>query len=292
MIQSMTGFADKNFSSPSFSLKISIRTLNHRNFDWNYRGYPIREVESRIRALCQKKISRGRVDVTLDFSFSDAAKWEVFINHELLKEVLTSVNRAAKNIIGDISLSIDTLFNIPQVLELRRKNLSEKDILFLEGCFVKTLDELIRVRRREGRELKREIRAGVQRIQLSLGRLKKHAIQQPEIIREKMHHRLQELSGDVSISEDKIMEEAVLFALRYDINEEITRLKSHLGFLRELLSERQREPVGRQMDFVTQELFRETNTISSKSQHMTISKECLAIKGELESIRQQIQNIE
>ncbi|MBN1224768.1 MAG: YicC family protein [Candidatus Aminicenantes bacterium] len=292
MIQSMTGFAERSFTFPSFTLKVSIRTLNHRYFDWNYRGFPIREVESRLRAFCKKRIHRGRVEVSLDVSFSDAAKWEICINHELLAQVLSSVDKAAENVLRNVSLSIDNLFNIPHVLEMKRKDFNEEEILFLEKCFVRTLEDLVRVRRREGRELKKEIQDGIRRVHLALKRLEKYTGKQPELIRKKMRERLRELNDGTSLSEERILEEASLFALRYDLNEEMTRLKSHLGFFRELLASPQEEPVGRQMDFVTQELFRETNTISSKSQYLAVSKECLTIKGELESIRQQVQNIE
>jgi len=292
MIQSMTGFAERSFTSRYFALKISIRTLNHRYFDWNYHGFPIKEVESRLRAACNKKIHRSRVDVTVDVTFSDAAKWEIRVNKDLLGQVLSSIEEASNNIFQSVSLSIDNLFNIPHVLEIKRKNFDEKEILFLEKCFDRTLDDLVKVRKREGRELKKDINAGLRKMDLALKRLERQAEKQPLLIREKMEERLKELCEDASFSEDKLAEEAVLFAIRYDVTEEIARLKSHLGFFRELLALSHDGPVGRKMDFVSQELFRETNTIGSKSQDVSVSKECLLLKSEVESIRQQVQNIE
>ena len=107
-----------------------------------------------------------------------------------------------------------------------------------------------------------------------------------------MRERITNLSEDIPLPEERIVEEAAFLAQKYDLSEEMARLRTHLLYFRELLTSRKREPVGRQMDFVTQELYRETNTISSKSQDIAITQICLAIKGELEGIRQQIQNIE
>jgi len=292
MMNSMTGFSEKCFDSRALSLKISIRTLNHRFFDWNYRGFPLKELESRLRSLCQKKIHRGRVDITFDIDFLDSSKWDIRINQELLGQILSALDKATRKILGDASLSIDNLFNIPHVVELKRKNLTEKEVLFLERCFVKTLDELVRVRKREGTELMREIQTHTQKINLSLKSLEKLVKKQPDLMRKKMRERISDLSEDIPLSEERLVEEAAFLAHKYDLSEEMARLRSHLQYIRELLVSRRRGPVGRQMDFVTQELYRETNTIGSKSQDIAITQECLAIKGELEGIRQQIQNIE
>ena len=112
MIASMTGFSEKCFDSSTLSVKISIRTLNHRFFDWNYRGFPLKELENRLRSLCQKKIHRGRVDITFDVNFLDSAKWEIRINQDLLGQILSTLDRAARKAPGAASLSIDNLFNI------------------------------------------------------------------------------------------------------------------------------------------------------------------------------------
>lgn len=292
MMNSMTGFSEKCFNSPSLALKISIRTLNHRFFDWNYRGFPLKELENRLRSLCQKKIHRGRVDITFDIDFQNSSKWEIQINQDLLEQILSILDQATRKILRNASLSIDNLFNIPHVVEMRRKNLTEKEALFLERSFVKTLEELVRVRKREGAELMKEIKSHTQKISQSIKSLEKLVKKQPALMQKKMQERISDLSENIPLSEGRIVEEAAFLAQKYDLSEEMARLRSHLQYFRELSASRGREPVGRQMDFLTQELFRETNTISSKSQDIAITQECLAIKSELEGIRQQIQNIE
>ena len=292
MITSMTGFSEKCFDSSFLSVKVSIRTLNHRFFDWNCRGFPLKELENRFRSLCQRKIYRGRVDLTFDIDFLDSAKWEIRINQDLLGQILSALDKATRKALGNTSLSIDNLFNIPHVVEMKRKNLTEKEALFLEKCFVKTLDELVRARKREGTELMKEILSHTRQINQSLKSLEKQVKKQPALLRDKLRERISDLSKDIPISEERLVEEAAFLAQKYDLSEEMARLRSHLRFFRELLASRGIEPVGKQMDFVAQELYRETNTIGSKSQDIGITQECLAIKSELEGIRQQIQNIE
>jgi uncharacterized protein (TIGR00255 family) len=242
--------------------------------------------------LCQKKIYRGRIDITFDVDFLDSAKWEIRINQDLLGQILSALDKATSKALGSASLSIDNLFNIPHVVEMKRKNLTEKEAQFLERCFLKTLDELLRARKREGAELMREIQTHTRKINQFLKSLEKLVKKQPALLQGKMRDRISDLSKDMPISEERLVEEAAFLAQKYDLSEEMARLRAHLRYLRELLASRGKDPVGKQMDFVTQELYRETNTIGSKSQDIAITQECLAIKGELEGIRQQIQNIE
>ncbi len=292
MIFSMTGFAEKTCESKTLAVKISVRTLNHRYFDWNYRGYPIKELEQRMRAVCQKKIRRGRVDVTFDIHFLDSAKWDIQINEGLLCNILDSLEKVSRKISKKVSFKVDDLFSLPHVFELKKKDFTEIEVLFLERCFAQTLDGLIQCRMREGRELKKEIQAHLAGIGEILSRIDKRAKKQPLHIQSKMRERLLNLGNETSLPEDRLLEEAAIIAQRYDLREEIERLKCHLKYFRELLSSKASEPVGRRLDFVVQEFYREANTINSKSQDISITQECMRLKSELESIRQQIQNIE
>jgi uncharacterized protein (TIGR00255 family) len=292
MILSMTGFAEKTCESKSLSVKITIRTLNHRFFDWNYRGYPIKDMEQQIRSVSQKKIKRGRIDVTFEIHFVDPSKWDIQINEGLLSDILNSLDDVSAKISKKVSFKVENLFNLPHVFELKRKDFNKQEAGFLLRCFETTLDDLVRSRLREGRALKKELQAHVRNIGQVLPKINKLAKKQPLHIREKLKERLLTLGNDVALSEDKLLGEAALIAQRYDLREEIERLKCHLSYFRELLVTKGSEPLGRKMDFVIQELFRETNTINSKSQDIAITQECMRLKSELESIRQQIQNIE
>ena len=292
MIQSMTGFAEKKFDHKSFSLKVTIKSLNHRFFDWNYRGNPIKGTENRLRSLCRQKIHRGRIDVYIDVDFVDKARWELQINEELLSIILSSMHKVSSRLQDNVSFNLENLFTIPHIAELKRKDLSNDELDFIETCFVKTLQELIKVRWREGRELKKEIRGHIRNIKAAARGIERMSKKQPTFIRRKLRERLLEIGGENSISEEKLLEETAYLAQRYDISEEVERIRSHLTYFQELLSPQEQEPLGKRLDFLAQELFREANTINSKAQDIEIIKESLTIKGELESIRQQVQNLE
>jgi uncharacterized protein (TIGR00255 family) len=292
MIFSMTGFAEKTYESKTLSVKITIRTLNHRFFDWNYRGFPIKDMEQRMRAVCHKTIRRGRVDVSFDIQFVDPSKWDIQINEGLLADILNSLDEVSAKISQNVSFKVENLFSLPHVFELKRKDLTQEEAHFLLRCFETTLDDLVRSRSREGRELKKEMQSHSRSIGQVLPRIEKLAKKQPLHIQEKLKERLMALGNEVALSEDKLLEEVALIAQRYDLREEIERLKCHLSYFRELLATKDSAPLGRKMDFVIQEMYRETNTINSKSQDIAITQECLQLKSELESLRQQIQNIE
>lgn len=292
MIQSMTGFAEKRFDSETLSAKFSIRTLNHRFLDWNYRGAQIGEVENRLRAICQRKIHRGRVEVFLELSFLDPTSWDLRINKDLLLKIFSSFEEVFSQMNKQVNVSAENMFAIPHLVELRRKNLNEKERKLLTLSFEDTLEEVLKMRRREGREIKKELRGRLQYIRKAVNRIERLVKKQPALIQEKLKQRLEDLNFEASLSDEKLVEEAAYYAQRYDLNEEIMRLKCHLDYFVELLSLKNEEPVGKKLDFVAQELFREANTVNSKSQNIEISRESLAVKGEVESIRQQVQNIE
>ena len=292
MIHSMTGFAEKRFDAKNLSAKISIRSLNHRFLDWNYRGTQIGQVENRLRTVSQRKLHRGRIEVSLELSYSDPSSWELHINENLLWKILSSLERLSSRMGKMVNFSVENMFSLPHVIELKRKNLSGEEAAFLERSFERTLDELIKMRRREGKELGKKIRSHLKNIRQSVTRTEELAKKQPFLVREKLRRRLKELNHEASLSEEKFAEEAAYLAQRYDLSEEILRLKYHLDHILDLLSSEKEEAVGKKLDFVAQELYREANTINSKSQDIEIVKESLTVKGEVESMRQQVQNIE
>lgn len=250
-------------------------------------------LEDRLRSICQKKLHRGRVEVLMDLSFFSTARWEVSINEDLLRKIITSLKKAFPSSSKQLVFSVDNVLNVPHVVEFRAKDFSDEEIAFLEKSFVKTLDDLLIERRREGREMARELQLSLQRIKGAVSHVERLAKKQPSLIFKKLKDRLNELSREeASLSEEKIAEEASFLAQRYDLAEEIARLKSHLKYFSGLLSSKEKGPVGKKLDFVIQELFREANTINSKAQDISLIKEGLNVKGEIESIRQLAQNLE
>jgi len=288
----MTGYAEKRFVHKSFSTKISIRALNHRFLDWNYRGAPLGSLEDKLRNICQQKIHRGRLEVLVDIHFLGQDKWEFHINQELLNEILSSLEKAAVDSGKHVTFSLENLMNTPHIVQVRRKDFTKKDVDFMTRCFEQTLDQLIKERAREGREIKRQLAAHAQNIKVLVSQVEKRAKKQPLLIKLKLMERLEDLKGNESFSESKLAEEASLLAQRYDLTEEIVRLQSHTKYLREQLDTKEPQPVGKKLDFLAQEIYREANTLNSKAQDIEVIRMSLALKSEVESIRQQVQNIE
>ena len=292
MIHSMTGYAEKTFVFKTFSARISIRTLNHRFFDWNYRGTPIGGLEERLRNDCRKKLNRGRIEVSVDLRLLSPEKWQFWINKDLLRQILSAVEKATPAAQNKMKFSLENLFNIPHVVELQRKDFTMREAEFLERSFEKTLDQLIRVRAKEGKEIKSQLKSHMQNIRNFINVIERRAKKQPLLIQKKLIERLEEMNQENTFSENRLAEEASFLAQRYDLTEEITRLKSHLKYFGEVLHSIGPDPVGKKLDFVAQELYREANTINSKAQDIEVIRGSLSIKSEVESIRQQVQNIE
>jgi uncharacterized protein (TIGR00255 family) len=292
MILGMTGFAEKDFSSSTLRLKISIKTLNHRFFDWSYKGAPIGEAESRLRVLCQKRIRRGRVEVFLELVPLRPECWDFHLNEGLLEKILASLDRVSRRTGRRLEISLDSLFRVPQLVEVNRRALGPKEAALIERSFSRTLDGVLALRRREGLETARQLRAHLAAVRRFVSRAEDRFKRQPALLKAKLKKRLSDLNAGAPVPEGKLAEEASFLAQRYDLAEEIGRLKNHLNSFEAFLSPKVGEPVGRQLDFLAQELNREANTLASKSQDIRITRESLAIKNELESIRQHVQNIE
>ncbi len=292
MIRGMTGFAEKSFANGSIRLKISIKTLNHRFFDWSLKGTPLGEAETRLRSICQKHIRRGRIEVYVEIISLRPESWDFSINEGLLVKILGTLDLVSRKTGRRLEFPVDSLFRIPQLVELVRKKLSPDENRFLEDAFEKTLVQVDRLRRVEGRETARVLRSHVRNIRRSVGLIELRFRRQPGLIRKKLTQKILDLEHGSSLTKERLAEEAAYLAQRYDLAEEIVRLKTHLKTLEGFLSPKVAGPVGKRMDFLAQELHREANTLSSKSQDIRITEESLAIKGEVETMRQHVQNIE
>jgi uncharacterized protein (TIGR00255 family) len=292
MILGMTGFAEKAFASPALRLKISVKTLNHRFFDWSYKGAALGEAENRLRTICQKRVHRGRVEVYLDAAPLGPESWDFRLNEGLLEKILSSLAPVARRTGLRLDVSLDSLFRIPQLVEVGRRALDPAETAFIERSFARTLDDVMALRRREGRETARQLRVHIAAVRRFVARAEAQFKRQPALLKAKIRKRLADLNGGAAVSQGKLAEEASFQAQRYDLAEEIGRLKTHLDSFEAFLSPKVGEPVGRQLDFLAQELNREANTLASKAQDIRITRASLAIKNELESIRQHVQNIE
>ena len=253
-MRSMTGFGERRFTGRGFRAKISIKSLNHRYFDWSYKGAPLGELENRLRTLAQRKLPRGRIEAAVDLDFLDPSRWEMSVNEALLEKVLMTMDRVAKRLGKPFSFAADGIFRIPQLVEIRRKALTPETRAFLEGAFDESVDQVLGERRREGREIDRQVRRHIRTMKRSLQRIENLAGKQPGLIRGRLVQRLKELGGDLPIEEERIASEAAYLVQKADITEEIMRLRSHLGAFESRMGAGGDEPVGKMLDFLNQNL--------------------------------------
>lgn len=291
-MRSMTGYSGGTFTSGKLRAVIAIRSLNHRFFEWTYKGVPLGKLEGRLREMAERKLRRGRVEATVELLSSDPGGWDVVINEGLLGRILEALVKASQRVGQAARFSVDNILRVPQIVEVRRKSLTLSEAAFLETCFNRVLDDLLKERRREGRETARRMGGHLVKIERALRRIEKKAEVQSSLLRQKLKKRLKEVEGSGDVDEARLEGEVAILAQRADIAEESLRLRSHLDMLRSLIGKKGDEPVGKMIDFLSQEIVREANTINSKSHQMEIIRASLAIKGEIESIRQHAQNIE
>jgi len=291
MIRSMTGFAEKSFNSSNLRVKVFIKTLNHRFFDWVFKGPGLGELENELRTVCQKKISRGRVEVMAEIDFLSPDSWQLAVNRPLLTKMISELRALADETGLPFNLTLSELLRLPPVITINQRELTRSDKNFILAAFDETLEEILKQREKEGREISRQLHRHLSRIKKSLRVIESLFKRQPGELRQKLVKKLKDLNHN-SLSEDRLSEEVAYLMQKFDVVEEINRLKSHLKAVAELLVPGVDEPVGKKLDFLAQELSREANTLNAKAQDPGIIEHCLLIKNEIESMRQQVQNLE
>ncbi|MBL8170209.1 MAG: YicC family protein [Acidobacteria bacterium] len=291
MIKSMTGYGQGTASGDTFTVTVDLRSVNNRNLDIHWRApQDLMSLEIPLKKQIQAAVSRGRVDVSITFSQTGDASYE--LNRPLIRGYLDALRtmRDEFGLAGDADLA--TIARLPNVLLAPSNNhtLSEAAIQGVEAALTHALTALVAMRAVEGHELQKELLARVERIEKHVGAIIANADGVVDAYREKLRKRVTELLDKASVDETRLAQEVAYLAERSDITEEIARLKSHLTQLRELLNGG--DEIGKKLDFLLQETNREANTILSKSAELTICDAAIEIKTEVEKLREQAQNVE
>ena len=292
MIRSMTGFGRGNCEKDGKSFTIEIKSVNHRYFETNIRMPRVLiAFEDKIRKIIGEKVKRGKLDVFV--TQGNYEKEDAYANlNEKLAESYMECFRVLKdkyNLQGDISVS--QIARLPEVITLKQK---EEDISEtfeqIEQSLNEALEALLFMREREGEKLLEDV---ISKCDLINGLVQKVKERSPFVFYEyksKLTQRLNALHKEVEFDENRVAMEVAIFADKAGIDEEIVRLNSHIHQMRETLI--LDEPIGRKLDFIIQEMNRETNTIASKANDLEILNTVINMKSEIEKIREQIQNIE
>lgn len=290
MIRSMTGFGRGEYENEGRKYVVEIKAVNHKYSDINIR-LPrfFNNMEDLIRKRISNVISRGKIDVFVNFENYSSKGTNIRINRELAKEYLNELKSLADETGLEFNVNLIDISKLPEILKLE-ENEDEDEI---EGELMMAVDialtKFIEMREIEGKKLVEDLERRIHLIEEKIKEIKKYSGTLVEEYIEKLQTRINELL-QTEVDETRLMQEIVFFSDKSSIEEELTRLDSHISqFLKLIKAD---SPVGKKIDFLIQEINRETNTIGSKANCLEITNRVIEIKTEVENIREQIQNIE
>ena len=291
MIKSMTGYGKSSLSINSREYQVEIKTVNHKYIDVNIKmPRIISYLEEDVRKLVVSRIKRGKVDIQISFENYSQDGNDVKINTELAQIYIQSLRKLAEAENLSSNIEVTEITKLPDVLTIKSnldENETKEELLQVVN---EAIDKLIQMRKVEGEKISKDILDKIARIEqkneeifgLSTGLIEEYVV--------KLEARVKELLKTEELDKSRLMQEVVIYADKCSVEEEVTRLRSHIYQLRQLINSE--EPIGKKMDFLIQEMNRETNTIGSKANNLEITNGVIEIKTQLENIREQVQNIE
>jgi uncharacterized protein (TIGR00255 family) len=291
MIKSMTGFGQGSAEGDSFRVRVDIRTVNNRFLDIHARlPQELASLEMPIKKQVQAALDRGRVDLTISVEQMKQATF--VINRPLVSGYLSALSEMKREFGLEGDPSLELIAKLPGALQVSQDSsgLDESLVTGVVAAVSQALVTLTEMRIVEGQELAAELSTRLDHIEAELPAIESEAGRLPGIYKEKLLKRLQDAVAGGQVDETRLAQEAVMLADRSDISEEIARLRSHILQMRDVL--RGETEVGKRLDFILQEMNREANTILSKSGDLAISDAAIAIKTEVEKLREQGQNVE
>ncbi len=294
MIKSMTGFGRGECISDIYRVVVEIKSINHRYLDITVKmPGKYRFAEEIIKSDVKNKIKRGKVEVSVSVEMKSGEDVDVKLNSALAKKYCENIYRIEDELGIPGEIDINSFCRLPEIFTVVQVREKEEEFINVLGIATEeALENIDRMRQNEGDSLTRDIRYRVEYINRTIDGIDEHAPQVAKKYIDKLRSRIVELIGnEVEIPQDRILLEAAIFADKSNITEEIVRLRSHTKQLLDIISSAT-EPEGRKLDFLMQEMNRESNTIGSKANDINITDKVLNLKSEIEKIREQVQNIE
>jgi uncharacterized protein (TIGR00255 family) len=295
MIKSMTGFASLTRDEASASISVTIRAVNHRFLDVQVRTpSSLSAMESRLRALVQQHVARGRVEVGIAIqSRLGQPLVDIAVNEAVIEGLSSALERARERglIVG--GLTPGDLLRFPQAISVTERKEESPDAAIppaVEAALAAALIDLDQMRTAEGAHLRAELDGRRGQLGELFDRAAVAAQTGAEALRARLAERVKELQADTTVDESAVAQEIVRYANRSDITEETVRFRAHLEHWRALSDSP--EPCGRKLDFLLQEMNREVNTLGSKAEGAGVSEIVVSLKAELEKMREQVQNVE
>jgi len=292
MVASMTGFGRGKASREDFNITVEIKSVNHRYFEYSSRmPRAFQFLDEVLKGLCQQRISRGKVEVSVQYEDTSSKSIELSVNSAYADAYISALHKFAKDYKLKDDIKTSSIVGNPEIFTVKKRDLDEEAVksALIEASEL-ALDNFVAARAAEGERLVNDVKSRADYILTQVAFVEERSPQTVRDYREKIEQKIKELIGDVQIDEQRLLTETAIFADKIAVAEETVRLRSHIGSLCSMLDEG--GVVGRKLDFIVQEMNRETNTIGSKCQDMEITKVVVDIKSEIEKIREQIQNIE
>lgn len=291
-MNSMTGYGRSRQVLDGREITVEIRSVNHRYLEYSARiprmyGY----LEEKLKTFLQSSVSRGKVEVTVSIQNLTGGDTVVQINQALAKGYLDAMRSQAENLGLKDDLTLSTLTRFGDVFTLQKLE-EDQQVIWngVEQVAKQALEQFLEMRRREGERLKQDITQKLAVLAEHVAAVEEQSPKTVAAYRERLLQKMEELLSDRCVDQQRILLEAGLYAEKIAVDEETVRLKSHLEQFAQMME--QSGPVGRKLDFLVQEINRETNTIGSKAQDLAVTRRVVEMKSEIEKIREQIQNIE
>ena len=291
-MKSMTGFGRSKLEINSREYIVEIKSVNHKYSDISIKlPRNIMCFEEKIKKIISNNISRGKVDVFVTFNnYSEEGK-DVVINKELAQNYINQLKELAQENGLDDKIRVTEITKMPDVLQLKIQD-AESDVIWqeLEKCVTEAVNNFVEMREVEGERIKQDLLTRINNVESLVNSIFSNTIGLIEEYVVKLRERIKEILSTDVVDEARLAQEIVIYADKCSVEEELTRLRSHISQFRSLLETK--EPVGKKIDFLIQEMNRETNTIASKSVKLEITNLAIEIKTAIEDIREQVQNIE
>lgn len=292
MVKSMTGYGRYSEIIGAYDICAEIRSVNHKFFEFSCK-YPRQYgfLEDKLKAAAAKRISRGKTEVFISIQELQSTDVAVTADLPLAKAYAGALREIAQSCGCGADITADVLARFPDVLKITKQDVDEEQLTeAVLTVLNKAIDSFVEMRLREGKSLEKDILDKCAIILDSVEFIEKNSSKSVSAYRAKLETKIRELLGDNTVDEQRLLTETAIFADKVAVDEETVRLRSHISQMKTLF--KSDEPIGRKLDFIVQEMNRETNTIGSKCCDYGISKKVIDMKSVIEKIREQIQNIE
>ena len=292
MIKSMTGYGRSQMLVDGMNITVEVKSVNHRYFEFSSRlprSYGF--LDEKLKSFFMGKLTRGKMECYVQIETVEEPDTIISVNHPLVKGYLDAYKELAETYGLENNIKVSDISRVSDIFSIRKQAADEDKIwAAVQTVAEEALNGFVSMREREGSRLRDDV---LSRLEIILENVSFIEERSPETVKEyneKLLVRLRELLADTHIDEQRILTEAAIFADKIAVAEETVRLRSHISQMRTFLDSD--EAVGKKMDFLIQEFNREANTIGSKAQDVEIARRVVAVKAEIEKIREQIQNIE